>query len=166
MSSPGEKEKSLKLLWKSTTQARLSGVRTDGHAQQPLPEARCPPATFVSGAGPSSRRVHTAPGEAPHTAGFAFETKSPGTLRSGSYRECWGMRLKVAVSWGAWGLGRSIVQPLISTQNVISQFMGSSPTALTVRRLLGILSVPLSLPLPCPHWLAPSKLENKQLKNE
>ena len=60
------------------------------------------------------------------------------------------MRLKVAVSWGAWGLGRSIVQPLISTQNVISQFMGSSPTLgsiLTVQRLLGILSLSLSLSL-------------------
>ena len=49
-------------------------------------------------------------------------------------------------------LGRLGVRLLISAQVLISRFVGLSPTSgstLTVQGLLGILSPPLSLPLPC-----------------
>ena len=48
-------------------------------------------------------------------------------------------------------LGRLGVRLLISAQVLISRFVGLSPTSgstLTVQGLLGILSPPLSLPLP------------------
>ena len=53
---------------------------------------------------------------------------------------------------GVWGFSRLSVQLLISAQVMISGFMGSSPgssSVLTARTLLGIFSLPLSLPLPC-----------------
>ena len=52
----------------------------------------------------------------------------------------------------AW-VAQSVEGLLIPAQGMISQFMSSSLTTLgsaqTVQSLLGILSLPLSLPLPC-----------------
>ena len=63
----------------------------------------------------------------------------------------WHLERKI-LSWGhPGGSGRLGVRLSISAQVIISRLMGSSPTwgsAMTARSLLGILSLPLSLPLP------------------
>ena len=64
----------------------------------------------------------------------------------------WGTRVAQLVKRGL----------LISARVMISQFVRVSPvsgSALRMRSLLGILSLPLSLPLPCVHARSLSKID-------
>ena len=69
------------------------------------------------------------------------------------------MYIKIPVLGGAWWLDQLSVQLLISTQVMISQFVGLSPvlgSALTGWSLLAILSLSVPQPLPCWLSLSPS----------
>ena len=69
-------------------------------------------------------------------------------------------------------LSQLSIQLLISAQVMISQLVSSSPasgSALAVQGLLGILSLPLSLPLPClgaQAWVHARSLKINKLKKK
>ena len=75
------------------------------------------------------------------------------------------LTFKSCIVMGTWGLSWLSIWLLVLAQGMISQFVSSSPTLgtmLTAQSLPGILSLPLSLPLPCLLCLSLSKINLKK----